>query len=116
MDDITGRMQYLQEHRHKEPEQLWRGFSDTFQLSLASSWFESISRSLDTLAEDPELTTWAKEMKETLRSTRCENWKAQYLLPRRSRLHGALRRTTTQESADAIVNAQNMIKQARHVL
>ncbi|KAF9295560.1 hypothetical protein BGZ88_001875 [Linnemannia elongata] len=114
--DITGRIQYLKEHRHKEPEQLWRGFSDKFQLSISSSWLDSITRSLDTLKEDPEHTTWAREMKEMLRSTRCEEWRAQYLLPRRSRLHGILQRTTAQESAGAIVNAQDMIKQARHVL
>lgn len=114
--DISDRAQYLKEHRHKEAEQLWRGFSDKFQLSVSSSWFDSVIRSLDTLEEDPEHTTWAREMKEMLCSERCENWRAQYLQPRRSRLRGILQRTTAQESAGAIVNAHNMIKQARHVL
>jgi hypothetical protein len=114
--DISGRMRYLKEHRHKEPEQVWRGFSDKFQLFVSSSWFDSIARSLDTLEQDPEHTTWAREMRKMLNSTRCENWRARYLQPRRSRLHGILQRATTQESVGAIVNAQNMIKQARHVL
>ncbi|KAG0012420.1 hypothetical protein BGZ82_002609 [Podila clonocystis] len=114
--DISDRVQYLKEHRHKDAEQLWRGFSDKFQLPVSSNWFDSIAKCLDVLEKDLEHALWAGEMKVMLRSERCENWRAQYLQPRRSRLHGILQRTTTQESAGAIVNAQNMIKRARHVL
>ncbi|KAG0196941.1 hypothetical protein BGX28_009536 [Mortierella sp. GBA30] len=114
--DISSRIQYLKEHRHKEPEQLWRGFSDKFQLPVSSTWFDSFARSLDSLQEDPEHSAWAREMNEMLRSTRCEDWRAQYLQPKRSRLHGILKRTTAQESAGAIINAQSMIKHARLVL
>lgn len=114
--NFADRVQYLREHRHKEVEQLWRGFSDKFLLPVSSNWFDSIAKCLDVLEKDPEHATWAGEMKLMLRSERCENWRAQYLQPRRSRLHGILRRTTAQESAGAIINAQNMIKQARSVL
>ncbi|KAG0352864.1 hypothetical protein BGZ54_002540 [Gamsiella multidivaricata] len=114
--DITDRIQYLKECRHKEPEQLWRGFSDKFRLTVPSSWFDAIARSLDSLQEDSEYTTWAREMKEMLLSKRCQDWRAQYLQPRRSRLQGILQRSTAQESAGAIFNAQSMIRQARHVL
>lgn len=76
----------------------------------------SITRCLDFLEKDPEHSIWAREMKMMLSSEHCENWRAHYLQPRRSRLHGFLQRTTAQESAGAIVNAHKMIKQARDVL
>ncbi|KAF9346411.1 hypothetical protein BGX26_002103 [Mortierella sp. AD094] len=114
--DIAARIQYLKEHRHKEAEQLWRGFSDKFQLSVSARWLDSIATCLDFLEKDPEHTTWEGEMKAMLRSEHCEHWRAHYLQPKRSRLHGIFQRTTAQESAGAIVNTQDMIKQARHVL
>ncbi|KAF9897927.1 hypothetical protein BX616_004754, partial [Lobosporangium transversale] len=114
--DISAWITYLKEHRHKEAEQLWRGFSDKFNLSLSSSWFDAIAKCFNAMEEDPEHTNWAGEMKAMLRSERCDKWRAQYLLPKRSRLHGIILRATAQESSGAIVNAQNMIQQARHVL
>lgn len=114
--DVSDRLQYLKEHHLKEAEQVWREFSDKFQLSLSSNWFDAIARCLEFLEKDPEHATGAGEMKVMLRSERCQNWREQYLQPRRSQLHGILQRTTAQESAGAIVNACNMIKQTRHVL
>ncbi|KAF9402712.1 hypothetical protein BGZ76_007267, partial [Entomortierella beljakovae] len=113
---MNDRIQYLKQNRHKEPEQLWRGFADKFHLSVSSKWFDSIIKNLDDLESDSECTTWAGEMKEMLRSERCDNWRGQYLLPKRSSLLGTLQRSTSQESAATIKDAQSMIRHARQVL
>jgi len=88
--DFNDRVLYLKECRHKDVEQLWRGFSDKFQLPMSSNWLNSIEKTLDILQNEPEHFIWAGEMKLMLHSERCENWRAQYLQPRRSRLHNIL--------------------------
>ncbi|KAF9162201.1 hypothetical protein BGX20_001814 [Mortierella sp. AD010] len=68
------------------------------------------------LEKEREYSTWAKGMKTALSSDQCKYWRARYLLPRQSRLHGLFQRTKDQQSKGAVSGASRILKKAQSIL